>query len=197
MNNIIRDQIHSSISVAQKIAVSEELVSVIGMAANSIIDSLRNKGKVIIAGNGGSAADSQHIAAEFVNRFCFDRESLAAIAITTDTSVITSIGNDSGFERIFSRQLGAVGKKGDIFIALSTSGSSVNIIEALKESRKKGIFSIGFTGASGGQMNDLCDIIIRVPSDETPRIQEMHILIAHIICSIVEETIFQKPDKIK
>ena len=194
MNNIIRDQIHSSINIAQKIAGSEELISVIGLAANAIIDSFKNNGKVIIAGNGGSAADSQHIAAEFVNRFCFDRESLPALAITTDTSVITAIGNDSSFNRIFSRQLGSVGIKGDIFMALSTSGSSVNIIEALKESRNRGIISIGFTGSSGGKMKDMCDIIIRVPSDETPRIQEMHILIAHIICSIVEETIFQKPD---
>ncbi|HUX95225.1 MAG TPA: D-sedoheptulose 7-phosphate isomerase [Bacteroidales bacterium] len=197
MNNIIRNQILSSISTAEKLAGSEELLSVIGLVATSIIDSLKNNGKVIIAGNGGSAADSQHIAAEFVNRFYFDREGLPAIAITTDTSVITAIGNDYSFDRIFARQISSIGRKGDVFLALSTSGNSVNILEAIKESHKNGIMSIGFTGSAGGKMNDLCDIIIRVPSDETPRIQEMHILIAHIVCSIVEETIFHKPDTIK
>ncbi len=193
MNNKIRNQILSSISTAEKIAGSEELLSVISLAAATIIESLKRNGKIIIAGNGGSAADSQHIAAEFVNRFYFDREGLPAVAITTDTSVITAIGNDYSFDRIFARQISSIGRKGDVFLALSTSGNSVNILEAIKECDNQGIRTIGFTGSSGGKMNDHCDIIIKVPSDETPRIQEMHILIAHIICAIVEETIFQKP----
>ena len=197
MDNIIRDQIRRSINTAEKISGSEELLSVIGLATESIIDTLKNNGKIIIAGNGGSAADSQHIAAEFVNRFYFDRDGLPAIAITTDTSIITAVGNDYSFDRIFARQLSSIGKKGDVFLALSTSGNSVNILEALKECKDRAIKTIGFTGASGGKMKDLCDIIIKVPSDETPRIQEMHILIAHIICSIVEEKIFTNPDTVK
>jgi D-sedoheptulose 7-phosphate isomerase len=194
MQKIIHDQIMNSVKTAEKIAGSEEIIDVIKDAAKAIIATIENKGKVMIAGNGGSAADSQHIAAEFVNRFYFDRPGLPAIALTTDTSVLTAIGNDYGFDRAFARQLNAIGTRGDIFLALSTSGNSVNIIEALRECRSKGIRSIGFTGSSGGKMNDLCDIIIKVPSDETPRIQEMHILIAHIICAITEDTLFQKPD---
>ena len=194
MQKYIRNQILSSVSTADKIAGSQEILSVINDAANAVILAFRNHGKVILAGNGGSAADSQHIAAEFVNRFYFDRDGLPAIALTTDTSVLTAIGNDYGFDRIFARQINALGNKGDIFIAFSTSGTSVNIIEALKECRLKGIKSIGFTGSSGGKMNDLCDILIKVPSVETPRIQEMHILIGHIICSIAEEALFHNPD---
>ena len=193
MQKYIRNQILSSVSTADKIAGSQEILSVINDAANAVILAFRNHGKVILAGNGGSAADSQHIAAEFVNRFYFDRDGLPAFALTTDTSVLTAIGNDYGFDRIFARQINALGNKGDIFIAFSTSGTSVNIIEALKECRLKGIKSIGFTGSSGGKMNDLCDILVKVPSVEAPRIQEMHILIGHIICSIAEEALFHNP----
>lgn len=194
MQNYIRNQILSSVSIAEKIAGSQEILSVINDAANAVILSFRNQGKVMLAGNGGSAADSQHIAAEFVNRFYFDRAGLPAIALTTDTSVLTAIGNDYGFDRVFARQINAIGNKGDVFIAFSTSGTSVNIIEALKECRLKDIKSIGFTGSSDGKMSDLCDILVKIPSEETPRIQEMHILIGHIICSMAEDALFRNPD---
>jgi len=194
MQNYIRNQILSSVKNAETIAGSRENLSVISDAASAVIAAFRNRGKVMLAGNGGSAADSQHIAAEFVNRFYFDRDGLPAIALTTDTSVLTAIGNDYGFDRVFARQISTIGNKEDVFIAFSTSGNSVNIIEALKECRLKGIKSIGFTGSSGGKMNDLCDILVKIPSDVTPRIQEMHILIGHIICSIAEEAIFRNPD---
>jgi len=191
MQNYIRNQILSSVKNAETIAGSRENLSVISDAANAVISAFKSKGKVMLAGNGGSASDSQHIAAEFINRFYFDREGLPAIALTTDSSVITAIGNDYSFDRIFARQISTIGNKEDVFIAFSTSGNSVNIIEALKECRLKGIKSIGFTGSSGGKMNDLCDILVTVPTDETPRIQEMHILISHIICAIAEEAIFR------
>jgi len=194
MEKFIQNQIMKSVSVAGKLAESPENVTAIKDAASAVVLAVRDHGKVMLAGNGGSAADSQHIAAEFVSRFYFDRDGLPAIALTTDTSVLTAIGNDYGFDRIFARQINALGNEGDVFLALSTSGTSVNIIEALKECRKKGVKTIGLTGRSGGKMNDLCDIIIKVPSEETPGIQEMHILIGHIICSIAEEALFPKPD---
>ena len=144
----------------------------------------------MLAGNGGSAADSQHIAAEFTNRFNIDRAGLPAIALTTDSSVLTSIGNDYSFDKIFSKQVCALGNAADVFIAFSTSGNSANIIEALKECKLRGIKTIGFTGLSDGIMKEYCDILITVPSSETPRIQEIHILLAHIICGMVEEAMF-------
>lgn len=134
----------------------------------------------------------QHIAGEFVSRFYFDRPGLASIALTTDSSILTAIGNDYGFERLFSRQVEANGVKGDMFIGISTSGNSKNIIEALKTCKENGIVTVGLTGASGGEMAALCDYCIKVPSQETPRIQEAHILIGHIICSVVEEELFGK-----
>ena len=197
MHNYIRNQILNSVRTAEMLAASPDILSVISDAASAVILAFRNHGKVMLAGNGGSAADSQHIAAEFVNRFYFDRDGLPAIALTTDTSVLTAIGNDYGFDRVFARQISTLGNSGDVFIAFSTSGTSVNIVEALKVCRLKGIKTIGFTGSSGGKMNDLCDILIKIPSAETPRIQEMHILIGHILCSIVEEAIFGNTDKLK
>jgi D-sedoheptulose 7-phosphate isomerase len=194
MQKQIHRQILNSVKTAEKMAGSEEVLSGIKDAAGTIVDAIKKHAKVMIAGNGGSAADSQHIAAEFVGRFSFDRKGLPAIALTTDTSVLTAIGNDYGFDRVFARQINALGNRGDVFLALSTSGNSGSILEALKECRLKGVISIGLTGSSGGKMNDLCDLLIKVPSGETPRIQEMHILIAHIICELVEESIFHKPD---
>jgi D-sedoheptulose 7-phosphate isomerase len=157
---------------------------------HAITLAFRSNNKLLLAGNGGSAADSQHIAAEFVNRFNFDRPGLPAIALTTDTSVLTSIGNDYGYESIFARQIGALGRAGDVFIGISTSGNSQNLIKAFKACREEKIITIGFTGSSGGLMKDLCDICIQIPSEETPRIQEGHILIGHIICSVVEAELF-------
>lgn len=188
----IRNQIKTSASLGLQIVDNESLLSDVERVARIVIAAYRNDNKVMLAGNGGSAADAQHIAAELVNRFNFNRPGLPAFALTTDTSVLTSIGNDYGFERVFARQLESIGNKGDVFIGISTSGKSGNIIEALRTCRERHITTIGFTGASGGMMKDLCDICLTIPSDETPRIQEMHILIGHVICYLVEEEIFGK-----
>jgi D-sedoheptulose 7-phosphate isomerase len=195
MLDSIRNQIERSIDLGRQIIDNKPLLSNIEDAALRVIDTYRNNHKVLLAGNGGSAADAQHIAAELVNRFNFNRPGLPALALTTDTSVLTSVGNDSGFEKIFARQLESIGNQGDIFISISTSGNSANILEALRTCRKQKISTIGLTGFTGGLMKDLCDICILIPSDETPRIQEMHILIGHIICSLVEEELFGNPSK--
>ena len=192
MEEYIKSHIISHIEIAEKLLSDRSVFDSVEKAATSIIKAFSSHSKLLLAGNGGSAADSQHIAAEFVNRFYIDREGLPALALTTDTSILTAVGNDYSFDRVFSRQLASLGKEGDIFWALSTSGNSVNILEALAECRKKGIISLGFTGARGGRMEGSCDILIKVPSDETPRIQEMHILLAHVICAIVEKELFKK-----
>jgi D-sedoheptulose 7-phosphate isomerase len=161
--------------------------------ARLCVDALRAGGKLLIAGNGGSAADAQHLAAEFVSRFYFDRPGLAAIALTTDTSALTAIGNDYGFERLFSRQVDALGRAGDVFIGISTSGNSPNVLAALAECRTKRLITVGLTGHSGGKMAALCDHCLRMPSTETPKIQEGHIIVGHIICALVEREMFSAP----
>jgi len=190
MKNIVIDQVQSSIRAKQELLKDENLVNTIAEAARIVTEAYKAGKKTMLGGNGGSAADSQHIAAEFVSRFYFDRPGLPSIALSTDTSIITAIGNDYGYEKLFSRQIQANGNAGDIFIGISTSGNSPNILKALETCKEKQIFSIGFTGLSGGKMAALCDLCIKVPSSETPRIQEAHILIGHIICCIVEEEIF-------
>jgi D-sedoheptulose 7-phosphate isomerase len=190
MHTEIKNQIKASIALKMKVLDQQSLLSDIEEATKAILTAFRNKHKILLAGNGGSAADSQHIAAELVNRFYFDRPGLPAIALTTDTSILTAVGNDHGFSNLFARQINALGNEGDIFIGISTSGTSLNIIEALNECRGKNMFTIGLTGSTGGKMKDLCDICLCVPSEETPRIQEMHILIGHIICNIVESELF-------
>lgn len=162
-------------------------------AAELIANALNRGNKLILLGNGGSAADSQHIAAEFVNRFRIERPPLPALALTTDTSIITSIGNDYDFRQIFAKQIKALGRGGDILMAISTSGSSPNVIEAIKTARRIGIKVIGLTGRGGGEMVGLVDIPLIVRSDNTPRIQEVHITIGHIICELVDYLLFQKP----
>jgi D-sedoheptulose 7-phosphate isomerase len=147
----------------------------------------------MLAGNGGSAADAQHIATEFVSRFSFDRPGLPAIALTTDSSLLTAIGNDYGSEEMFRRQVEANGNKGDVFIGISTSGNSRNVINALAKARELGIFTVGLGGATGGEMAHACDICIKVPSLSTPRIQETHITVGHIICGMVEAALFEHP----
>ena len=192
MEKFIANQIKKSYEIKQAIYNDKKLMNLIKEVVLVATKAYKEGNKTLIAGNGGSAADAQHIAGEFVSRFYFDREGLPSIALTTDTSILTAIGNDYGYEKLFARQVQANGRKGDIFIGISTSGNSKNIIEALKECKKKGIITIGFTGQSGGVMKELCNYCICVPSDETPRIQESHILIGHIICSVVEEEIFGK-----
>jgi D-sedoheptulose 7-phosphate isomerase len=190
MQTEIKNLIKDSIALKLKVLDQQSLLSDIEEATKAIIAAFSNKHKVLLAGNGGSAADAQHIAGELVNRFYFDRPGLPAIALTTDTSILTAVGNDHGFSSLFARQINALGNEGDVFIGISTSGNSPNIIEALRKCREEKIFTIGLTGSSGDKMKDLCDICLSVPSDETPRIQEMHILIGHIICRIVEEKLF-------
>lgn len=156
-----------------------------------ITNAMRKGNKVLFFGNGGSAADAQHMAGEFVSRFLFDRDALPAIALTTDSSVLTSIANDYGYNEVFSRQIRALGTHGDIAFAYSTSGNSANVLEALFTAKKKGLITIGMTGNKINKMNDYCKMIINVPSDKVPRIQEGHLLIGHTICQLVEMNLFK------
>ncbi len=190
MRSYIKEQLNESIKIKQMIYNDKSIISLIQDIAEEIIRVFKNGNKTLIAGNGGSAADAQHMAGEFVSKFYFDRHGLPAIALSTDTSIITAIGNDYGFERLFARQVQAIGVKGDIFIGISTSGNSSNIIKALEESKQLGLTTVGLTGQNGGKMPNLCDYCIKVPSTETPRIQEAHILIEHILCALVEKAIF-------
>ncbi|HOU95383.1 MAG TPA: D-sedoheptulose 7-phosphate isomerase [Bacteroidales bacterium] len=191
----IRRQIKESIAVKQSILDNEEIIKTIDKTAQICVNALKKGNKILFAGNGGSAADAQHLTAELVCRFGFDRPPLAAIALTTNTSVLTSVSNDYDFNIIFSRQIEAIGSNGDVLVVLSTSGSSPNIIEGISSAKQKGIFVIGLTGMPGGKMASMCDLIIKVPSSETPRIQECHILIGHIICNQIEMSIFKNEQK--
>jgi len=184
--------VNDSINVKRSILENNEILKLVSKISLEIIKAYKNGNKVLIAGNGGSAADAQHMAGELVSRFYFDRPGLPAISLTTDSSIITAIGNDYSYNRIFSRQIESNGQSGDIFIGISTSGNSKNIIEALVQSKKQGIINIGLTGKDGGTMKHQCDYCVCVPSKETPRVQESHLLIEHIICSIVEEELFGK-----
>lgn len=186
---IIETKIGDSIAVKQKALQDPLLLNNIALVSQLCIEAFNNGNRVILAGNGGSAADAQHIAAEFVSRFEFDRPGLPAIAITTDTSMLTAIGNDYGYEKLFRRQLEANGKAGDIFIGITTSGNSPNILQALEAARENEIIAVGLCG-SGGKIGDFADHILAVPSTSTPRIQECHIMIGHIICGLVEESLF-------
>ncbi len=190
MQKLIRDSIETTRSVIDLVLADEPLLKAVEVAGNACVEALKAKKKILLAGNGGSAADSQHIAAELVSRLNYDRPGLAAIALTTDTSALTAIGNDYGFERAFARQVEAVGQAGDVLIAISTSGNSPNILAALEAAKKAGIKTIGFTGKSGGKMAPLCDIAIKIPSPCTPNVQECHIMLGHIVCQIIEDTIF-------
>ena len=189
-DDLIIAQIAESISVKQRILTDAALIGLVEQVANECIAAYSRGNRVLLAGNGGSAADAQHIAAEFVGRYGFDRPGLAAAAFTTDTSMLTAIGNDYGFEQIFRRQLEANGRQGDVFIGISTSGNSPNILGALQFSREIGIVTVGLTGQAGGKMKALCDYCIQVPSTDTPRIQESHIMLGHIVCAIVEDELF-------
>lgn len=186
-SSIIEDSIRRSISTKEQLL---NFVDVIGKIAEKMVGTLRRGGKIIFFGNGGSAADAQHLAAELVVRFAKERKAIAAIAITTDTSVLTAIANDYSFADIFTRQLEALLRKEDLVIAISTSGNSPNILEALSFARNCGVETVGFTGAKGTKMQDLTNLSIMVPSTETSRIQESHILVGHILCDLVEQELF-------
>lgn len=186
----IRNIIKESIGVKELILSDEKLISNIEKAAQIIVDCYRNKGKVLFCGNGGSAADAQHLAAELSGRFYYDRPALEAEALHVNTSYLTAVGNDYSFDQIYSRILSASGKTGDVLVGISTSGNSKNVLEAQKVAKQKGMKIISLTGESGGDMKNSTDCLINVPSKLTPRIQESHILIGHIICQIVEEELF-------
>jgi D-sedoheptulose 7-phosphate isomerase len=179
-------------SAQVKLKAAELLTTKIVKASDLILEAYENGGKVIIFGNGGSAADAQHMASELTGRFMMERVALPAIALTTDTSTLTAISNDYGFENVFSRQVEALSKQHDIVIAISTSGRSENILTAIDAAKKKGIITLGLTGESGGALANRVDLCINVPSQNTPRIQEAHITIIHIICQLVEQGLFEK-----
>ena len=188
--NIVCKQIADSIAVKQAVLADKEICKAVEIAANAVVEAYRNGHRALLAGNGGSAADAQHIAGELVSKFYFERPAIDAVALTTNTSILTAIGNDLGYEVLFSRQVEAMGHKGDVFIGISTSGNSKNIVKALEVCKERGIYTIGLTGESGGAMKPLCDLCIQIPSSETPRVQEAHMMIGHIICCLVEEELF-------
>jgi len=189
----VENEFQASVAVKQRILSDSEFMQQVTDMGHLLIDRYEAGNKLLVAGNGGSAADAQHIAAEFVSRFNFDRPGLPALALTTDTSILTAVGNDYGYDQLFRRQIEANGISGDVFLGISTSGNSPNILQALEAAQLKGITTFGLTGQSGGKMCDLCDLCLCVPSTDTPRIQEAHILIGHTICAMVELALFEDP----
>jgi len=185
MQSIIKHEFNEHIKTSQN--TIDSIANNIETAAKLCIKSLKKNGKILIMGNGGSAADAQHIAAELVGRYKTERKGLSAISLTTDSSVITSIANDYGFLHVFDRQVDALANKADVVIGISTGGTSANIIKALTTANKRGCKTIGFSGKNGGEFNTLCDVNLLVNSNDTPRIQEMHILIGHTICHLIEQ----------
>ena len=193
MKNYITTQIGETKAVMSAMLDDESLLKRVEEAAQACIEAMRRGNKILLAGNGGSAADAQHIAGEFVSRFAFDRPGLPAIALTTDTSILTAIGNDYGYEKLFARQVQAHAQRGDVFIAYSTSGKSPNVIAALQEAKQRELICIGMTGNRGGPMQELCDYYLNVPSADTPKIQEGHAVLGHILCGLVERALFKAP----
>ncbi len=196
----VAEAILASAAMLQGMAADQALCAAVEQAAGVTVAALRAGGKVMLCGNGGSAADAQHWAGELVSRFHYDRPGLAALALTTDTSILTAIGNDYGYERVFARQVEALGRAGDVLYALSTSGRSPNVLAAVRAARERGIATIGFTGAAGGSVTGgaggdlaaLCDVAIRVPSLSTPLIQEGHEVLGHTLCAMIEAAIFPR-----
>jgi D-sedoheptulose 7-phosphate isomerase len=185
-------ELEKTLRTLQEMLSDEALTAAVEQIAAVCVASLRVGGKVLFAGNGGSAADAQHLAGELVSRLNYDRPGLAGIALTVDTSVLTAIGNDYGYEQVFARQVIALGRQGDVFVGLSTSGRSPNILAAMEAARRGGIITVGLTGRPGGELPRLSDYCIRIPSTETPKIQEGHIVLGHIICGLVEMRLFPR-----
>jgi len=193
MEGVMRDYIREQIAASQHVTAAladAPLLAVIGEVATACVASIRAGGKVLFAGNGGSAAQAQHFAAELVSRFALDREALPSMALSADTSILTAIGNDYGFEQLFARQVRAYGRAGDVLIGLTTSGISPNVLRGLEEARHRGLVSVGFTGSRGGPMRGLCDVLVEVPSAETARIQEAHMVLGHVLCGVIERELF-------
>jgi D-sedoheptulose 7-phosphate isomerase len=192
----VRGSIQASIAVKELLLGNAEVVSVIAKVSERLIDTFDQGHKVLLFGNGGSAADAQHIAAEFVGRFAFDRPALPALALSVNASCVTAIGNDYGFDLVFSRQIEALARRGDVAVGISTSGNSSNVLHALSVAGKIGLCTVAMTGCTGGKLRNAVDHCICAPSNETPRIQECHILIGHIISGLVEETIFHEQSRV-
>ena len=190
LTGYIESEFAKSIKLLNDMSTDSALREMIGRAVKLSVDALKRGNKILFAGNGGSAADAQHWAGELVSRFNFDRPGLAAIALTTDTSILTAIGNDYGYDYVFARQVEAIGRKGDVLFAISTSGNSKNIVRAIQAASEGGIAVVGFTGQSGGLMAAQCDICFRMPSPETPKVQEGHEFLGHLICGLIEHEMF-------
>ena len=186
----IKEILNASISVKQQVLENETLLNTIQAVTDAIVACFKNDGKLLFCGNGGSAADAQHLAAEFSGRFYTDREPLDAEALHVNTSYLTAVANDYSYNEVYARIVKAKGRKGDILVGLSTSGNSGNIVEAFKVAKERGLIIVGFTGETGGKMKEYCDYLINIPSIDTPRIQECHITVGHIICQLVEEKFF-------
>jgi len=189
MESLISKRIKSSIAVKKSLLADKKLLRIIEEVAGVIIEAFKNDKKLLLCGNGGSAADAQHLAAELAGKFYLDRKPLFAEALHVNTSFLTAVANDYSFEEVYSRLVEAKGHRGDVLIGISTSGNSKNVIKALNMAKRKGLLTVGLTGKSGGKIKELCDYIIKVPSSDTPRIQECHIMIGHIICEIVEKAL--------
>lgn len=192
MQNKIKDIIQASINTKQQLLADEVMIARIEEVKNLMVTAFKNGNKVLFCGNGGSAADAQHLAAEFSGRFYFDRDPLPSEALHCNSSYLTAVGNDYGYELVYSRLIKGMGRPGDVLVGLSTSGNSVNIMNAMEAAKKIGMINVAFTGESGGKLRAMCDYLINVPSNDTPRIQESHITIGHIICELVESELFKK-----
>jgi D-sedoheptulose 7-phosphate isomerase len=191
LNDLVRDRIQRSIDVKQALLSLPAFHDRVVQAAMQIVRALRTGGKILFFGNGGSAADAQHLAAEFTGRYLKERKALPALALHANSSAVTAIGNDYGFDLVFARQMEALGKEGDVAVGISTSGNSQNVLRGLEVAKSNSIYTVALTGASGGRMKDVADCVISIPSEATPRIQECHILTGHIICEIVEDVLFE------
>ena len=190
MNELVRRQLRMGIATLERTLAEDALVDAVARAGEATAEAMLRGGKLMLAGNGGSAADAQHLSAEFVARLTVDRPAMRSVALTTDSSAMTAIGNDYAFEELFSRQVEAIGSRGDVFLGISTSGNSPNILKALRRCREMGIATIGFSGNRGGSMAELCDFNVIVPSETTMHIQESHLALEHIFCMIVERCFF-------
>lgn len=189
---IIKGNIRESVELKSRLLEDENMVETVVSLVNTIVNTYKNKGKVLFCGNGGSAADAQHLAAELSGRYYYDRPPLSSEALHVNTSYLTAVANDYSYDEVYSRLIKAIGDKGDVLIGLSTSGNSGNVVNALIEAKNRGCITVGFTGEGGGKMKDHCDFLIEIPSKSTPRIQECHMLIGHSICELVEAELFPK-----
>jgi D-sedoheptulose 7-phosphate isomerase len=189
----VRDEIAKTAAALAALAAADGTIAMVGRIADLCVAAIRRGNKVLFAGNGGSAADAQHLAAELVGKLAYDRPGLPAMSLTTDTSILTAVGNDYGYELVFSRQVDAIGVAGDVLIGISTSGRSRNLVTAFTAARAKGITTIAMTGATGGDMKGLADICLCIPSSETQKIQEGHIVLGHIFCGLIERQMFPRP----